>query len=65
MNSQTREAIRDFQRRMGLRADGIVGPEMQQALVDERHKLVASGAPASWRPISSSSQSCHYQKKRS
>lgn len=46
MNSQTRKAIRDFQRRMGLRADGIVGPEMQQALVDERHKLVARSAPS-------------------
>ena len=46
MNPQTREAIRDFQRRMGLRADGIVGPEMQQALVDERRKLAAGGAPS-------------------
>ena len=46
MNSQTREAIRDFQRRMGLRADGIVGPEMQQALVGERRKLAVGGTPS-------------------
>ena len=46
MSPETREAIRDFQRRMGLRADGIVGPEMQQALVDERRKLAAGGAPS-------------------
>ena len=44
MNPETREAIRDFQTRMGLLADGIVGPETQQALVDERHRLAAGGA---------------------
>ena len=29
-----------------MRADAIVGPEMQQALVDERRKLAAGGAPS-------------------
>ena len=46
MSPETREAIRDFQTRMGLPADGIVGPEMQQALVEERRKLAAGGAPS-------------------
>ena len=41
MNPETRDAIRDFQTRMGLRADGIVGLEMQQVLVEERRKLAA------------------------
>ena len=46
MSPETREAIRDFQTRMGLPADGIVGPEMRQALVEERSKLTAGGAPS-------------------
>jgi hypothetical protein len=41
MTPETRQAIRDFQRRMGLLEDGIIGPETQQALVAERQKLAA------------------------
>jgi peptidoglycan hydrolase-like protein with peptidoglycan-binding domain len=46
MSPETREAIRDFQTRMGLLADGIVSPETQQALVDEGQKLSVGGAPS-------------------
>jgi hypothetical protein len=45
MTPETRQAIRDFQTRMGLLADGIVGPETQQALAAERQKLAASPPP--------------------
>jgi tyrosinase len=38
MGSQTRSAVRSFQQRAGLRADGIVGPATERA-------LIAAGAP--------------------
>lgn len=45
MSLETRQAVRDFQTRMGLLADGVVGPETQQALAAERRKLAASPPP--------------------
>lgn len=41
MDSATRDAIRNFQQSKGLPADGIVGPDTQQALIAAR-----SGGPA-------------------
>jgi hypothetical protein len=42
MRPETRQAVRDFQTRMGLLVNGIVGPETQQALSAERQKLAVS-----------------------
>lgn len=45
MRPETRQAVRDFQTRMGLLVNGIVGPETQQALAAERQKLMVSPPP--------------------
>ncbi len=43
MNRTTRDAIRDFQRRQGLPADGYLGPDTERALIDARRSAAAPG----------------------
>ena len=56
MSRETRSAIRSFQERQGLLADGIVGPDTERALIKARRSQLAASqngqaGELEWRPV--------------
>jgi peptidoglycan hydrolase-like protein with peptidoglycan-binding domain len=41
IDAATRSALRGFQQRHGLRADGIAGPETERALITAKRRIYA------------------------